>query len=297
MLDTGIDVPEVVNLVFFKIVRSKTKFWQMIGRGTRLCPDLFGPGEDKDRFLVFDFCQNFEFFNQNPNVIDGPVGGSISERLFRARIELIGDLGAGDADHGELTEALKDRLHAEVFGMNLDNFMVRPKRRHVERFQARDAWAPMSAEDRDALSNEVAGLPSAYCDDDLAAKQFDLLILKAQVTLLRGEGRAGWTWYTGAAAWAWRLGVEAILGLELCDGRLRITPCLPKSWGGCSAEITAPQGRIALRIEDPDGLGQGRSEMEIDGKPAQGNMVDFPTDGSVRQVWVRLRAARQSATQ
>ncbi len=67
MLDTGIDVPEVVNLVFFKIVRSKTKFWQMIGRGTRLCPDLFGPGEDKDHFLIFDFCQNFEFFNQNTN--------------------------------------------------------------------------------------------------------------------------------------------------------------------------------------------------------------------------------------
>ena len=66
MLDTGIDVPEVVNLVFFKIVRSKTKFWQMIGRGTRLCPDLFGPGQHKEHFLVFDFCQNFEFFNQNP---------------------------------------------------------------------------------------------------------------------------------------------------------------------------------------------------------------------------------------
>ena len=66
MLDTGIDVPEVVNLVFFKIVRSKTKFWQMLGRGTRLCPDLFGPGQNKEFFYVFDFCQNFEFFNQNP---------------------------------------------------------------------------------------------------------------------------------------------------------------------------------------------------------------------------------------
>ena len=61
MLDTGVDVPEVVNLVFFKIVRSKTKFWQMIGRGTRLRPDLFGPGRHKEHFLVFDFCQNFEF--------------------------------------------------------------------------------------------------------------------------------------------------------------------------------------------------------------------------------------------
>ena len=65
MLDTGIDVPEVVNLVFFKLVRSKTKFWQMIGRGTRLCPDLFGPGEDKEFFRVFDYCENLEFFSQN----------------------------------------------------------------------------------------------------------------------------------------------------------------------------------------------------------------------------------------
>jgi type I restriction enzyme R subunit len=71
--------------------------------------------------------------------------------------------------------------------MNVDNFMVRPKRRHVEKFQTRGAWEPMSAEDRDALGAEVAGLPSAYRDDDLAAKQFDLLVLKAQVTLLRGE--------------------------------------------------------------------------------------------------------------
>ena len=66
MLDTGIDVPEVVNLVFFKLVRSKTKFWQMVGRGTRLCPDLFGPGEDKEFFYIFDYCQNLEFFSQNP---------------------------------------------------------------------------------------------------------------------------------------------------------------------------------------------------------------------------------------
>ena len=71
MLDTGIDVPEVVNLVFFKPVRSKTKFWQMIGRGTRLCPDLFGPGRDKEFFYIFDWCRNFEFFNQNPDVTEG----------------------------------------------------------------------------------------------------------------------------------------------------------------------------------------------------------------------------------
>src|SRR5256885_9963480 len=66
MLDTGIDVPEVVNLVFFKLVRSKTKFWQMVGRGTRLCVDLFGPGKHKEFFFLFDYCQNLEFLSQNP---------------------------------------------------------------------------------------------------------------------------------------------------------------------------------------------------------------------------------------
>lgn len=102
------------------------------------------------------------------------------------------------------------------------------------------------------------------------------------------EGRAGWTWYTGAAAWAWRLGVEAILGLELRDGRLRIAPCLPGGWGGYSAEIAGPKGRIALRVEDPDGLGGGMAELKVDGSLAPGNTVDFPTDGSVRQVVLRI---------
>lgn len=66
MLDTGIDVPEVVNLVLFKLIRSKTKFWQIIGFGTSLCPDLFGPGKDKEFFRVFNYCLNLEFFQQNP---------------------------------------------------------------------------------------------------------------------------------------------------------------------------------------------------------------------------------------
>ena len=82
MLDTGIDVPEVVNLVFFKLVRSKTKFWQMLGRGTRLCPDLFGPGKDKEFFYVFDYCQNLEFFSQNPETTEGALGESLGKRLF-----------------------------------------------------------------------------------------------------------------------------------------------------------------------------------------------------------------------
>ncbi len=185
MLDTGIDVPEVVNLVFFKIVRSKTKFWQMIGRGTRLCPDLFGPGEDKEHFLIFDFCQNFEFFNQNPEVVEGAIGLSIGERLFATRVELIGALGKSDEDHAELETAVKDRLHQEVADMNLDNFVVRPRRRAVEKFQVREAWDLLTAEDCQTLIHEVAGLPSAFEDGALPAKQFDLLQLHAQLSLLQ----------------------------------------------------------------------------------------------------------------
>ena len=95
MLDTGIDVPEVVNLVFFKIVRSKTKFWQMLGRGTRLCPDLFGPGQNKEFFYVFDFCQNFEFFNQNPQVADGAITELACQAPVRATCRV--DRGAREA--------------------------------------------------------------------------------------------------------------------------------------------------------------------------------------------------------
>jgi type I restriction enzyme, R subunit len=91
-LDTGIDVPEVLNLVFFKIVRSKAKFWQMVGRGTRLRKDLFGPGQDKREFLIFDFCQNLEFFSQNLEGTQGAVAEPLSQRLFKARLELLGEL-------------------------------------------------------------------------------------------------------------------------------------------------------------------------------------------------------------
>ncbi len=146
MLDTGIDVPEVVNLVFFKLVRSKTKFWQMIGRGTRLRPDLFGPGRDKAFFSVFDFCQNLEFFGEDPPTIEGTVGESLSARLFKARLDLVGALdarsreGAGREGEAGLRGEAAERLRAEVAAMNVENFLVRPHRRLVETYAAPAAW-------------------------------------------------------------------------------------------------------------------------------------------------------------
>ena len=87
MLDTGIDIPEVANLVFFKPVYSKIKFWQMIGRGTRLCPELFGPDDDKQDFHVFDFCFNFDFFRENPAGIEGRGIVPLGTRLFRSLVD------------------------------------------------------------------------------------------------------------------------------------------------------------------------------------------------------------------
>jgi len=98
MLDTGIDIPEVVNLVFFKMVRSKSKFWQMIGRGTRLCPDLYGPGKDKQDFLVFDFCGNLEYFSQDLPGSEGSAQKSLTQRIVEARVGLVRALGDTEPD-------------------------------------------------------------------------------------------------------------------------------------------------------------------------------------------------------
>jgi len=157
MLDTGIDVPEVVNLVFFKQVRSKTKFWQMVGRGTRLCPDLFGPGQNKECFYIFDYCGNLDFFGQQMDGTDGASGDSLSKRLFAARLKLLAMLshakegarrvreataryGAEPETDEQVLASIVELLKAEVGAMNTDNFIVRAKRRLVEKYQNADVW-------------------------------------------------------------------------------------------------------------------------------------------------------------
>lgn len=187
MLDTGIDIPEVVNLVFFKMVRSKTKFWQMVGRGTRLRPDLFGPGRPKKYFYIFDYCQNLEFFSQNPDTTSGAAGESLSERLFASRVELLAELDKCGSTGGELRKEVAERLRQEVEQMNVNNFIVRPKRKLVEKYAEAKAWETLGIDEKNELVGDVAGLPSELVDEDQEAKQFDLLILRLQLGLLRHE--------------------------------------------------------------------------------------------------------------
>ena len=203
MLDTGIDVPEVVNLVFFKLVRSKTKFWQMIGRGTRLCPDLFGPDRDKTGFLVFDLCQNVEFFNQNLMPAEGRLAPSLGQRLFEHRADLLLALDSQHPDQvpaaengadGTTSETglrwdLATRLHQEVTGMNPDNFLVRPHREQIDTFTDFDSWLRLTPEAHAEVVDHLAGLPTTFRENDTSeeAKRFDLLALRLQLALTNAE--------------------------------------------------------------------------------------------------------------
>lgn len=190
MLDTGIDVPEVANLVFFKPVYSRIKFWQMIGRGTRLCPDLYGPGADKQDFRIFDCCFNFDFFKENPQGIDASGGVALGARLFRARVKLLGHVQSDtnlDPD-AALGRALTDDLHGEVTAMNRENFIVRLHLEAVERFQDRKAWDALSEHDRERLQREVAGLPNELETGEIESRLFDLTALRMQLALAEGDG-------------------------------------------------------------------------------------------------------------
>ena len=186
MLDTGIDIPEVVNLVFFKRVLSKTKFWQMLGRGTRLCPDLFGPGDDKAAFSVFDFCQNLEYFSEPLEAAESSGRPSLSEILFSARLELLHALD-GIESLGDERAAIAATLRETVESMNPDNFLVRPHLELVERFRTPEAWEDITLKDLGALNERVAKLPDQLDPDSEDAKRFDVVMLNAQLRLLRHE--------------------------------------------------------------------------------------------------------------
>ena len=189
MLDTGIDIPEVANLVFFKPVYSKIKFWQMIGRGTRRCPELFGPDDDKQDFRVFDFCFNFDFFRENPEGLEGRGVVPLGTRLFRSRVQLLTHVQATpdvDPDRA-LAGTLTTALHGEVAAMNRGNFIVRMHLEAVDRFRERTTWAQLSDADREVLQREVAGLPSEVETDAIESRMFDLTALRMQVALAEGH--------------------------------------------------------------------------------------------------------------
>ncbi len=184
MMDTGIDVPECVNLVFFKKVRSKTKFWQMIGRGTRLCKglqcidEIDGTYIDKRRFIIFDYCSNFEFFRETPNGYEGTKVKSLTESIFEKKIRLamvLQDSAFVEDKFQKWRNEIITECYSQVNKLDDALIAVRLNRQYVQKYKNEDAFTVLNDIDKEELTNYIA--PLVYDpEQDEAAKRFDNLM-------------------------------------------------------------------------------------------------------------------------
>ncbi|MBO5041212.1 MAG: DEAD/DEAH box helicase family protein [Clostridia bacterium] len=187
MLDTGIDVPEVLNLVFFKKVMSKAKFWQMIGRGTRRCDGLMD-GKDKDKFYIFDFCGNFEFFRMNNG---RPTANQIALQgaIFKLKAQIafkLQDLAYQTTDLIAFRKSLVDDMVRKVRELNKDNFAVRQHLRYVEQYANPDNYNSLTYEDTLLMAEELAPLITPD-EDEASAVRFDALMYGIELAYLAGK--------------------------------------------------------------------------------------------------------------
>lgn len=190
MLDTGIDIPEILNLVFFKKVRSYAKFWQMIGRGTRLCPNLLGEGLDKERFLIFDFCNNFEYFRVNKNGAENGIAESLSEKIYNIKAQIVRELQASryttDDSYVAYRADLIDQLRSAVIELNDDSFLVKRHLRYVEMFRTLSAWNSLETMEISDIKEHIAPLIKLKKEDELA-RRFDYLVYSIDLGLLQSK--------------------------------------------------------------------------------------------------------------
>ncbi len=196
MLDTGIDVPAVVNLVFFKPVKSKIKFVQMIGRGTRLCPDLFGLGKDKTHFIIFDYCGNFEYFDKHPDGTDGSQVRSLSQRFFEIRLDVLYELqriefqetAFGRSYYGKLKQDLVNEI-TEI-KKNSSRLQVRTEMQFVDKYSDFEVWTCLSP----VMVKEIKLHLTPLVDSGLKGNElmiaFDVRMLDIELSLLL-QGNTG----------------------------------------------------------------------------------------------------------
>ncbi len=187
MLDTGIDVPEVLNLVFFKKVMSKAKFWQMIGRGTRLCPGLID-GADKNKFYIFDFCGNFEFFRMNKGrptanmiALEGAIFHLKAQIVFKLQ-----DLAYQESALIEFRKSLVDDMVGKVRELNRDSFAVKQHMKYVELYSSPENYRALTYEDTLIIADELAPLIMPK-ETDAKALRFDALMYGIELAYLAGK--------------------------------------------------------------------------------------------------------------
>ena len=187
MLDTGIDIPEILNLVFFKRVMSKAKFWQMIGRGTRLCPHLLD-GEDKKQFYIFDFCGNFEFFRMNKDKTSANII-ALQGAIFHLKSQIVFKLQNSAYQTEELIsfrQKLIDDMVKKVQELNKENFAVRQHLRYVEKYSDPQNYQLLTYEDTLLIGQELAPLILPD-NDDAKAVRFDALMYGVELAYLTGK--------------------------------------------------------------------------------------------------------------
>lgn len=188
MLDTGIDIPEILNLVFAKPIKSPVKFWQMIGRGTRLCPDLFGPGRDKTIFRIFDHWGNFEQFEMGYRPAEPVQGKGLLQLVFEERLTLAET--ALQKSEIKVFERAIGLIAADIEALPEELIAVREKwkeKRTLSQEATLNAFAPPTVarlrQDITPLMQwrNVRGVTDAYA--------LDLLIARMQNAILRKSGQ------------------------------------------------------------------------------------------------------------
>ncbi|MBP6754641.1 MAG: DEAD/DEAH box helicase family protein [Bacteroidia bacterium] len=188
MMDTGIDAVRILNLVFFKVVRSYAKFWQMIGRGTRLCEDVFGPNQPKDHFLIFDVCGNFDFFEVQKQGKETKIGKPITQQIFESRVHLSRLLTETDEEGDlELSNSLRDLLHKSITQLDKSRFQVAMNLKYVDEFSIRTRWNNLDSSDVHTLEEYLSDLPIPESINEMA-RRFDLMMLKLQMATLMMSG-------------------------------------------------------------------------------------------------------------
>ena len=196
MLDTGIDVPEILNLVFFKPVRSRIKFIQMIGRGTRPCKNVFAPGKDKTEFRIFDYCDNFKFFGQQKPETEAAKTLSISQQAFAARVGILVELQKAQNRQFQFNKDYHAELQKELQGQILKlkdeahscRIQVREMMPHIDRFCASESWQCISEVQMAEINRYVAPLVDGGEGDDIRTKMYDLRMLRIQLAILVNGG-------------------------------------------------------------------------------------------------------------
>ncbi len=188
MLDTGVDIPEILNLVFFRKVMSKAKFWQMVGRGTRLCPNVFGQGQDKSEFLIFDYFGNIEFFRAQSEIPEGEekTFESMTQRIFNRQIALLKNLQHMDYQIDEeikaFYESLLDKASESITSINKESIYYRKEKEYIIKYSQKKELMTLNDIKVEEIKRHISYIPFPLLFDNTSAKWFDSIILNLQLS-------------------------------------------------------------------------------------------------------------------